>query len=248
MTVAGPRIEVVGTAADAVPLLLGELHAALARAPQRRIGFATGRTFAPFLAAVAAAIARGELPPVFEATHLDEYRGFAPERAGGMVHELCAACPPFGAMRQQGAFVPVPCDDDPAALAAHEARLAATGGVGLWFVGIGRNGHVAFHEPGVSLELGFHRATLAASTRDDARDRFAPHAPPRFANTAGAATLLGAERVVLCAFGAAKAEVVRAALRGPVSEACPASVLQRHRDVRVVLDAAAAARIGEGSA
>lgn len=248
MTAGGPRVEVVASADDAVPLLLGELRDALARRRQRRIGFATGRTFAPFLAAVAAAIGRGELPPVFAATHLDEYLGFGPERDGGMVHELCAACPPFGAMLQQGAFVPVPCGDDPAALAAHAARLAASGGVGLWFVGIGRNGHVAFHEPGVPLDRGFHRATLAAATRDDARERFAPDAPPRFANTAGAATLLRAERVVLCAFGAAKAAAVRAALRGPVGEACPASVLQRHPNVLVVLDAAAAAMAGEGSA
>jgi glucosamine-6-phosphate deaminase len=158
-----------------------------------------------------------------------------------MVHELVAACPPFADMLRRGTFQPVPHVDDPTAVAAHGERLLRAGGVALWFLGIGRNGHVAFNEPGTAFEAGFHVATLAEATRDDARARFAPSEPPTRAVTAGPATILAARRLVLCAFGAGKAPAVRAALHGEVTPACPASVLQRHRDVLVVLDRAAAA-------
>ncbi|MBL9079143.1 MAG: 6-phosphogluconolactonase [Planctomycetes bacterium] len=237
------QIDVVADAAAAVPLLLDEVRGALVPGQRPLLGFATGATFAPFLAALGAAMARGELGE-FTATHLDEYEGFAPGQRGGMVAELCRTCPPFLAMLQRGAFLPVPGDGEPRALGAHVERLRDGGGVALWFLGIGRNGHVAFNEPGTPFEVGFHTATLAAATRDDARARFAPDEPPRRAVTAGPATILAARRAVLCAFGAAKAPAVRAALHGPVTPSCPASVLQRHPNLRVVLDRAAAGELG----
>lgn len=247
MSGGAPRVVVAATAAAAVPLLLEEVRRALAAAVPPLLGFATGRTFAPFLHELGAVLTRGDLPP-FTATHLDEYLGFAPERAGGMVHELCTACPPFAAMLRRGMFLPVPHGDDPAAIEAHEQRVRRAGGVALWFVGLGRNGHIAFNEPGTPFELGFHQATLAETTRDDARARFAPDEPPRRAVTAGPATILAARRVVLCAFGAAKAPAVAAMLHGSVTSACPASVLRRHPDCLVVLDRAAAAQLPRWSA
>jgi glucosamine-6-phosphate deaminase len=133
------------------------------------------------------------------------------------------------------------------AIAAHAERLQLAGGVALQFVGIGRNAHLAFNEPGTPFDVGFHTATLSAATRDDARARFAPDEPPRRAVTSGLATILAARRIVLCAFGAAKAPAVQSMLHGEVSPACPASVLRRHGNVLVVLDRAAAAGLGGGS-
>lgn len=226
---------------DAPAALLAELRETLSAERRPLIGFATGRTFANFLAGLARAIASGGLPvDAFLATHLDEYEGFPPDRRGGMAHELFTACPPLAALHARSAFAPVPCVAEAAAIGLHEQRLAAMGGVALQFVGIGRNGHVAFHEPGVPLDVGFHVATLSATTRDDARPRFAPAEPPARAITSGVATILAASRVVLCAFGAAKAPAVRAMLVEPIAAACPASALRAHPRLRVLLDRDAA--------
>ncbi len=228
-------------AAAAVPLLLAEIRRALAASPRPLLGFATGRTFAALLPALAAAIEAGDVPAAaFLATHLDEYVGFAPDHDGGMVHELCTACPPFAAMLRRGTLLAVPHEPDAALLCAHEERLARAGGVRLQMLGVGRNGHLAFNEPGAPFDRGFHVATLASSTRDDARARFAPHEVPQRAVTAGLASIAAAARLVVCAFGAGKAAAVRAMLHGPIGPQCPATLVRTHADVLVVLDRAAA--------
>lgn len=234
-----PQVEVLPTADAAIPILLGELRAALVRRPRPLIGFATGGTFTAFFAALAAEFAAQRLRGSdFVATHLDEYAGFDAARRGGMVHELVTHCAGFGEMLRSGAFLPVPGSE--AGLAAHEAAIAACGGVELQFLGIGRNGHIAFNEPGTPFERGFHATTLAASTRDDARPRFLPEEPPRQAITSGIATILAARRVVLCAFGRGKAPAVAAMLRGAVNATCPASAIRRHANAVVLLDNEAA--------
>lgn len=236
-----PEVRVLPDAAAAVPILLAEVRRALAARPRPLLGFATGGTFRPFLQALAAELAAGRIAPTaMLATHLDEYLGFPPDRAGGMVHELGEHCPPLLAMLARGTFLPVPYVDDAAALRAHEARLQHAGGVDLQLLGIGRNGHLAFNEPGTPFDRGFHVAALAATTRADARPRFLPAEPPTHAVTSGLATILQARRLVLAAFGPAKAPAVRAMLHGDETPACPASVLRRHGDVLVLLDRAAA--------
>jgi glucosamine-6-phosphate deaminase len=248
---AAPEVRVLANAEAAVPILLGELRAAIARAGGARplVSFATGGTFAAFLQALAAELDSGRVPrDAFAATHLDEYVGFPPDRSGGMVHELIARCPPLCDMLRRGMFLPVPHDGSDAALQAHAARLQRAGGVSLQFLGLGRNGHVAFNEPGTPFDSGFHRARLARTTRDDARPRFAPDEPPELAVTAGLATILAARRIVLCAFGRGKADAVRAMLCAPVGEACPASALRRHADALVLLDGAAAGALGGSAA
>ena len=235
-----PEVRVIGDAAAAVPMLLDELRALLRRGPRPLLGLATGRTFAGFLPALAgelAALPAGRLL----ATHLDEYVDFGPERAGGMVRELLDACAPLRAMLAAGTFLAVPHRDDEGALRAHERRLAQAGGVGLQLLGIGRNGHLAFNEPGAPFDGGFHVATLAASTREDARARFAPAEPPDRAVTAGLGSIAGASRLVVCAFGAGKAAAVHAMLHGPIGPHCPATLVRTHGDVLVLLDPAAAA-------
>jgi glucosamine-6-phosphate deaminase len=239
--VALPEVRVLHAADLAVPIVLGELQACLERQRRPLVSFATGGTFAGFLLALADELRSGRASRDFLATHLDEYLGYEPARRGGMVHELGVLCPPLLDWLARGAFLPVPHVADPAELEEHGERLRRAGGVALQLLGIGRNGHIAFNEPGTAFDLGFHVTALAASTRADARARFAPDEPPFAALTAGAADILAARRIVLCAFGAGKAEAVRAMLTGAVTEACPASVLRRHGNTLVLLDPAAAA-------
>lgn len=242
-----PEVRVLAAAAAAVPLLLDEVRAVLVRERRPLLGFATGATFRAFLQALGDELqARNIDKTRFVATHLDEYLGFLPQQPGGMVHELLSACPPLLELLARGAFLPVPADGEPESLRAHEERLARAGGVAVQFVGVGRNGHLAFHEPGTPFDRGFHVATLADSTLADARARFAlpePAAPPQRAATAGIATILAARRLVLCAFGANKSDAVRAMLHGQIAPACPASAVRLHGNALVLLDRQAASRL-----
>lgn len=246
---AGPEVNILATADAAVPVLLDEIRRVVGSGRRPLVGFATGGTYTAMLQALGTELQSGRIDSgAFTATHLDEYLGFPPERRGGMVHELGTACPPLLAMLRNGTFFPVPHDGTPASLQQHETRLLRAGGVQVQFLGIGRNGHLAFNEPGTPFDSGFHRTVLAETTRDDARARFAPEEPPCDAVTSGLATILAAKRLVLCAFGAAKREAVVAMLRGPVVPACPASLLRRHPHALVLLDPAAAAGLGAAAA
>ena len=129
---------------------------------------------------------------------------------------------------------------------AFEKRILAAGGVDLWLLGIGGNGHIAFNEPGSPIDS---RTRIVALTPDtiaansDGRFFSDPADVPRTALTAGIATIREARRVVLLATGAKKSAAVAAALSGPFTEACPASLLQDHIDCTFVLDEAAASAL-----
>ena len=119
--------------------------------------------------------------------------------------------------------------------AVREAR------VDLQVLGIGRNGHLGFNEPGSPLDSVTRLVSLTDRTRaDNARFFPSPEQVPTEVLTQGLGTILRARRLLLIATGDAKAAAVAAALTGPVTPDCPASVLQRHRDVVVLLDPAAA--------
>ncbi len=129
-----------------------------------------------------------------------------------------------------------------AELARFDGALARAGGLDLALLGVGRNGHVAFNEPGTPRDARTRLVTLDEGTRIDLARAFGgAEAVPRQALTLGLLPLLAARRVVLVAFGAHKAEVVARALRGPVGPDCPASFVREHPDALVVLDRAAAA-------
>ena len=106
-------------------------------------------------------------------------------------------------------------------------------------LGIGINGHLAFNEPGSAADSPARLVRLEAATRLSAEAAFGQE-PPAEGLTLGLGELLAARRVVLLASGERKAAIVARALSGAVDAACPASFLQLHRAVTVVLDSAAA--------
>ena len=122
--------------------------------------------------------------------------------------------------------------------------IRARGGIGLQLLGIGRNGHIGFNEPGASLESRTRIVTLAESTRTaNAVDFPEGTMTPAKAVTMGIATILAARRIVLLATGGEKAETLRRAQQGPITADCPASYLQLHGNVTVICDSAVAARL-----
>ncbi len=132
----------------------------------------------------------------------------------------------------------------PTAGAAYEAALAAAGGVDLQVLGIGSDGHLAFNEPGSSLASTTRIKTLTEQTRqDNARFFGSIDEVPRHVLTQGLGTILRARHLLLIATGAGKAEAVAAAVEGPLTASCPASVLQLHPHATVLLDPDAASHL-----
>ena len=131
--------------------------------------------------------------------------------------------------------------DLPAECRRYESAIAAAGGVDLQILGIGADGHLAFNEPGSSLSSRTRVKTLTARTREDNARFFASVAEvPHHVVTQGLRTILEARHLLMVATGERKAGPVARALEGPVSAACPASILQLHERATVVLDPAAA--------
>ena len=116
----------------------------------------------------------------------------------------------------------------------NERRVDA---IGLQILGIGHNGHLAFNEPGSAFDSRTRVVRLTATTRaDNARLFDNPDEVPRRAVTQGLGTIMETGHLMVMASGAAKAPPVLSALRGPVTETLPASILQTHPRVTLVLD------------
>lgn len=128
----------------------------------------------------------------------------------------------------------------------YEEAIAAAGGIDLQLLGIGHNGHIGFNEPGTSFSSRTRVVRLTDGTRmANARYFDSPDQVPRTAISVGIATIMECRRIILMASGSSKAEAVRQAVEGPVTESVPASVLQRHQDTTFVLDREAAALLGK---
>ncbi|NUS43690.1 MAG: glucosamine-6-phosphate deaminase [Mycobacteriaceae bacterium] len=137
--------------------------------------------------------------------------------------------------------------DLPAAAAAYEAAIAAAGPVAVQILGIGANGHIGFNEPGSSLRSRTRVKTLTPRTRaDNARFFDTPDDVPTHVLTQGLGTISDAGHLVMIATGPSKAAAVAAAVEGPVSAFCPASILQMHPHVTVITDESAAAALTQG--
>jgi len=126
----------------------------------------------------------------------------------------------------------------------YEQQLRDGGPVAVQLLGIGANGHIGFNEPGSSLTSLTRVKTLTEQTRrDNARFFDSPDDVPRHVITQGLGTISRAQHLVLTASGAGKAAAVAAAVEGPLTASCPASVLQLHPHATVVVDEAAAAAL-----
>ena len=131
--------------------------------------------------------------------------------------------------------------------ARYEAAIAAEGGIDLQVLGIGTNGHIGFNEPARELLPRTHRVMLRPETRRSNAALFGGDAArvPEAALSMGMATILQARAIVLIATGRSKASCVQQMLEGPVTTDVPASFLQLHRNVDVMLDEAAAEKLNQ---
>lgn len=125
----------------------------------------------------------------------------------------------------------------------YENAIREAGGVDLCVLGIGRNGHIGFNEPGAPADSRTRVVRLTESTRKVNATDFEGDRTPERAITVGMQTILESREVLLLASGANKARAVAAALEGEVSEEVPASMLSRHANATFLLDKDAASSI-----
>ena len=141
-------------------------------------------------------------------------------------------------------YSPSANSEDLEAVCAEYDRRVVGLEVDIQLLGIGSNGHVAFNEPGSSLASRTRVKSLTNQTRRDNRRFFpAQEEVPRCVVTQGLATLSHAEHLLLVACGPPKAAPIAAAVEGPVTAMCPASVLQLHPNATVIIDEEAAASL-----
>lgn len=132
---------------------------------------------------------------------------------------------------------------DPAAeCQAYEAKIAEAGGIDIQLLGIGSNGHIAFNEPAAEFCGISHQVALKESTiQDNARFFNSIDEVPTHALTMGIGSIMRAKKILIIAIGAGKSEAVKSMVTGEITPDCPASVLQLHKDVTLMVDKAAAA-------
>ena len=126
----------------------------------------------------------------------------------------------------------------------YEQRIKTFGGIDLMLLGIGRIGNIAINEPGSGINSSTRLMLIDAISREESSLSFGTNEPvPPCAVTMGVATILSARKIFLTAWGEEKAEIIQKTVEGAISDTIPASFLQTHNDVHVVIDLAAAGRL-----
>ncbi|GGG54163.1 glucosamine-6-phosphate deaminase [Paenibacillus radicis (ex Gao et al. 2016)] len=138
----------------------------------------------------------------------------------------------------------IPCgraDDRWGAARDYDRLLDEAGQLDLQLLGIGHNGHIGFNEPGEELHAQTHVVRLKEETRAANSRYFESLAEvPEYAITMGVGPIMKARQLLLIVRGEDKAAVLKKALLGPITTQCPASLLQLHPQLTVLLDEGAA--------
>ena len=126
----------------------------------------------------------------------------------------------------------------------YEKMIKDAGGIDLQILGIGNNGHIGFNEPGSGIYSKTRLVTLDNSTRIANSYEFANISQvPRLAITMGISTILRSKKIILMAWGSTKAPVIKKTVEEDDTEHVPASLLQNHDDVTIIVDEAAASEL-----
>ncbi len=127
---------------------------------------------------------------------------------------------------------------------SYEKRIKAAGGIDIQLLGIGSNGHIAFNEPSDCFQRWSHVVELKESTvKDNSRFFNSLDEVPTKAVTMGIGSIMQAKKILIIAIGKKKAHAIKQVINGNVTPMCPASVLQFHTDVTLMLDKDAASLI-----
>ena len=173
--------------------------------------------------------------------NLDEYKGLGgdhPQSYRYFMNQHMFNKKPF-----KMSYVPDGLADE-ATEPAHYEQIIDDNPIDLQLLGLGQNGHIGFNEPGTPFDEGTHQVALTESTiKANARFFDDESEVPHYAYSMGIASIMKAKEILIIAYGEAKADAVAAMIEGPVTEAMPASILQKHANVTVIVDEAAASKL-----
>ena len=242
-----PRITVYPDERALAKAVAAGIVSAIGRNPRLVLGLPTGRTPVKLYQELAVQHAKRAADFSRATTfNLDEFLGIPPDHPGSyrafMQRHLFSKVniPPerVNFLRGDAADAETEC-------MRYESAIADAGGIDLQLLGIGTNGHIGFNEPARELAARTHRVRLTESTRRSNAALFGGDVSrvPAEALSVGMATILQARRIVLLATGKSKARCIERLVRGPITPKLPASFLQLHPDVEIVVDTAAASAL-----
>jgi 6-phosphogluconolactonase/glucosamine-6-phosphate isomerase/deaminase/methionine synthase I (cobalamin-dependent) len=184
----------------------------------------------------------------FSVFTLDEYLGVPVEHPGTCANQLRReVADAWGIPAERFHGLSSRREDGLASIAEHERKLAALGGIDAVVLGLGRNGHLGFNEPGSPSDSPGRVVDLTPTSISANAEWFGGAHAPAHGVTLGLGTLLAARRVLLVAFGSAKADAVYNTVAAAPNESCPGSWLQGHPEAHLFLDSAAASRLPSSS-
>ena len=208
--------------------------------PNCVLGLATGGTPVGAYAQLVEWYNKGDLDfSEVTTVNLDEYRGLPKEHPQSYWYFMNENL--FSKVNIDPAKTNLPDGtnlDTAAESARYNGIIHKLGGIDLQLLGIGPNGHIGFNEPGQAFELETHCIDLAPTTIEANKRFFDGNEAlvPKQAYTMGIKTIMQARKVLVVANGKAKAQAVKDAVTGPVTPACPGSILQLHPDCILVAD------------
>lgn len=242
------KIVICETPEEAAQTAATEILNAVRSKPDLALGLATGGTMLPFydhLAQMAGDAFRDVVT-----FNLDEYIGLSPDHPASYHTYMNDAF--FARLSVLPRAIHIPRGDtaDPAEEARRfDAAIVDAGGIDTLLLGLGRNGHIGFNEPGSPRASRTRVVRLTENTRmTNARFFDVLEDVPSEAITMGVGTILAARRTVLLVTGEAKADAVQRMLHGAIGPEFPASFLREQGDVLAVLDAAAASKLKDEAA
>lgn len=179
--------------------------------------------------------------------NLDEYIGLNPEHNQSYRYFMNNNLFNHINIDKSNTFVPNGLAEDlEAQCKEYDQKIAELGGIDIQLLGVGNNGHIAFNEPNNELSSGTHIISLTDNTIE-ANARFFDNIydVPRKAITMGVGGIMKAKKIILIASGESKAEAIKGIFSGKITTANPATMLQMHRDVTIIVDEAAAKLINK---
>lgn len=171
--------------------------------------------------------------------NLDEYKGLSPKDPQSYRYFMNTHLFDHVNIDKNRTFVPDGLAADPEKTCAeYNANIITQGGIDLQLLGIGRNGHIGFNEPGTAFEKETHCVNLTESTIEANKRFFTSETDvPRQAYSLGIKNIMQAGKILVIASGEDKADALYNAVHGEITPAVPASILQLHNDVTIVADA-----------
>lgn len=171
--------------------------------------------------------------------NLDEYVGLSPDNEQSyhyFMQEHLFKDKPF-----KHSYLPNGLTDDIDQEVANYEQIIKENPIDLQLLGVGRNGHIAFNEPGTPFTSTTHKVDLTPSTIQANARFFADESQvPKQAICMGIADIMAAKQILLLAYGEKKRFAIKALMEGEVTPEIPVSVLQRHKDVTIICDQQAA--------